>query len=84
MTGVNLNSTNVTGVVLGNSIDNLKDITSLSGIGTNPVFASDGKTATFPYTFKDAADYITSATGCYVKISFKEKSAAKISKVTRG
>lgn len=84
LTGSNLNATDVTGVVLGNSLTNLKDITSLSGIGTNPVFSSDGKSATFPYTFKTEADNITSATGCYVKISFKEKSAAKISKVTRG
>ena len=82
LTGSNLNQTNIAGVVLGNSLDNLKDITSLSGIGTNPVF--DGTTATFPYTFKAEADNITSATGCYVKISFKAGSTAKISMVTRG
>lgn len=82
LTGSNLNNGNISGVVLGNSLNNLKDITSLNGIGTNPVVSASS--ASFPYTFKAEADNITSATGCYVKISFKAGSTAKISKVTRG
>ena len=82
LTGSNLNNGNISGVVLGNSLNNLKDITSLTGIGTNPVVSASS--ASFPYTFKAEADNITSATGCYVKISFKAGSTAKISKVTRG
>lgn len=72
----------VSDVVLGNSLSNLKDITSLNGIGTNPVVTQTK--ATFPYTFKTEADNITSTTGCYIKITMAQGSNATIRKVTRG
>jgi hypothetical protein len=66
--GTNLTSANVKSVKLGNSKDNVLDVTSTAGIGTNPT-----KTAsklTFPYTFKNESDYINSTTGCWIEITF--------------
>ena len=66
--GSNLTHQNVKSVKLGNSKDNVLDVTSTAGIGTAP-----NKSATkliFPYTFKTEADYITSGTGCWVEIVF--------------
>ena len=66
--GSNLTNQNVKSVKLGNSKDNVLDVTSTAGIGTAP-----NKSATkliFPYTFKTEADYITSDTGCWVEIVF--------------
>ena len=74
-------TTGVKAVVLGNSVNNLLDITSTAGIGTAP-----SKTATkltFPYTFKKEADYITKSSGCWVKITLSG-AGAKISSITRG
>lgn len=73
-------TTNVKSVTLGNSGTNLLDITSTAGIGTAP-----SKTATkltFPYTFKDASQYIDSSTGCWVKIVLSG-TGAKITSITR-
>ena len=66
--GSNLTHQNVKSVKLGNSKDNVLDVTSTAGIGTAP-----NKSATkliFPYEFKTEADYITSGTGCWVEIVF--------------
>ena len=74
-------TTNVKAVVLGNSVNNLLDITSTAGIGTAP-----NKTTTkltFPYTFKTEGDYITSSSGCWVKITLSG-AGAKITSITRG
>ena len=74
-------TTNVKAVVLGNSVNNLLDITSTAGIGTAP-----NRTATkltFPYTFKTEGDYITSSSGCWVKITLSG-AGAKITSITRG
>ena len=74
-------TTGVKAVVLGNSVNNLLDITSTAGIGTAP-----SKTATkltFPYTFKTEGDYITSSSGCWVKITLSG-AGAKITSITRG
>lgn len=66
--GTNLDSLNVTSVKLGNSKDNVLDVTSTAGIGTAP--NKTETTLTFPYVFKTEADYITSGTGCWVEIVF--------------
>lgn len=66
--GTNLTSTNVKSVKLGNSKDNVLDVTSTAGIGTNPNKAATK--LTFPYTFKNESDYIDSSTGCWIEIVF--------------
>ena len=64
--GSNLTSSNVKSVKLGNSKDNVLDVTSTAGIGTAP--SKSAKQLIFPYTFKTEADYITSGTRCWVEI----------------
>lgn len=66
--GTNLTNQNVKSVKLGNSKDNVLDVTSTAGIGTAP--SKSAKQLIFPYTFKTEADYITSDTGCWVEIVF--------------
>ena len=66
--GSNLTHQNVMSVKLGNSKDNVLDVTSTAGIGTAP--NKTAKQLIFPYTFKTEADYITSSTGCWVEIVF--------------
>ena len=66
--GTDLKSSNVKSVKLGNSKDNVLDVTSTAGIGTAP--NKTEKQLIFPYTFKTEADYITSGTGCWVEIVF--------------
>ena len=66
--GTDLKSSNVKSVKLGNSKDNVLDVTSTAGIGTAP--NKTEKQLIFPYTFKTEADYITSSTGCWVEIVF--------------
>ena len=66
--GTDLKSSNVKSVKLGNSKDNVLDVTSTAGIGTAP--NKTAKQLIFPYTFKTEADYITSDTGCWVEIVF--------------
>ena len=66
--GSNLTHQNVMSVKLGNSKDNVLDVTSTAGIGTAP--NKTAKQLIFPYTFKTEADYITSGTGCWVEIVF--------------
>ena len=66
--GTNLTNSNVKSVKLGNSKDNVLDVTSTAGIGTAP--NKSAKQLIFPYTFKTEADYITSDTGCWVEIVF--------------
>ena len=66
--GSNLTHQNVMSVKLGNSKDNVLDVTSTAGIGTAP--NKTAKQLIFPYTFKTEADYITSGTGCLVEIVF--------------
>lgn len=79
--GTNLTNQNVKSVKLGNSKDNVLDVTSTAGIGTAP-----NKSATkliFPYTFKTEADYITSDTGCWVEIVFSG-TGPTITSIARG
>lgn len=79
--GTNLTSSNVKSVKLGNSKDNVLDVTSTAGIGTAP-----NKSATkliFPYTFKTEADYIKSDTGCWVEIVFSG-TGPTITSIARG
>lgn len=66
--GSNLTHQNVKSVKLGNSKDNVLDVTSTAGIGTAP--KKTEKQLIFPYTFKTEADHITSDTGCWVEIVF--------------
>lgn len=66
--GTNLTSANVKSVKLGNSKDNVLDVTSTAGIGTNPTKTTTK--LTFPYTFKNESDYINSTTGCWIEITF--------------
>ena len=66
--GSNLTNSNVKSVKLGNSKDNVLDVTSTAGIGTAP--NKSAEQLIFPYTFKTEADYITSDTGCWVEIVF--------------
>ena len=66
--GSSLTHQNVKSVKLGNSKDNVLDVTSTAGIGTAP--NKSAKQLIFPYTFKTEADYITSSTGCWVEIVF--------------
>ena len=66
--GTNLTSSNVKSVKLGNSKDNVLDVTSTAGIGTNP--NPTATKLTFPYTFKNESDYITSSSGCWIEIVF--------------
>ena len=74
-------TTNVKAVVLGNSVNNLLNIKSTTGIGTAP--NETATKLTFPYTFKKEADYITKSSGCWVKITLSG-AGAKISSITRG
>ena len=79
--GSNLTSQNVKSVKLGNSKDNVLDVTSTAGIGTAP--NKSAKQLIFPYTFKTEADNITSDTGCWVEIVFSG-TGPTITSIARG
>ena len=79
--GTDLKSSNVKSVKLGNSKDNVLDVTSTAGIGTAP--NKTEKQLIFPYTFKTKADYITSSTGCWVEIVFSG-TGPTITSIARG
>ena len=84
--GSGLTSTAVTEVKLGNSPNNLLDITSTSGIGTSAT-KSDTKLK-YEYVFKTERDYIDSSTGCWVKITFSDAAGTagagpRITSITR-
>ena len=79
--GTDLKSSNVKSVKLGNSKDNVLDVTSTAGIGTAP--NKTEKQLIFPYTFKTEADYITSGTGCWVEIVFSG-TGPTITSIARG
>lgn len=79
--GSNLTNQNVKSVKLGNSKDNVLDVTSTAGIGTAP--NKSAKQLIFPYTFKTEADYITSSTGCWVEIVFSG-TGPTITSIARG
>ena len=79
--GSGLKNTNVKSVKLGNSKDNVLDVTSTAGIGTAP--NKSAKQLIFPYTFKTEADYITSDTGCWVEIVFSG-TGPTITSIARG
>ena len=79
--GSNLTSQNVKSVKLGNSKDNVLDVTSTAGIGTAP--NKSATKLTFPYVFKTEADYISSETGCWVEIVFSG-TGPTITSIARG
>lgn len=68
--GSNLLHDAVTEVKLGNSPNNLLDITSTSGIGTSATKGANQ--LKYEYVFKTEGDYIDSSTGCWVKITFSD------------
>lgn len=79
--GTGLTGANVKAVVLGNSVNNLLDITSTAGIGTSPT--ETASKLTYVYSFKKEADHITSTTGCWVKITFSG-TGPTITSIVRG
>ena len=79
--GSNLMHQNVKSVKLGNSKDNVLDVTSTAGIGTAP--NKSEKQLIFPYVFKTEADYISSETGCWVEIVFSG-TGPTITSIVRG
>jgi len=79
--GTNLTNANVKSVKLGNSKDNVLDVTSTAGIGTNP--SKTASKLTFPYTFKNESDYIDSSTGCWIEITLSG-TGPTITSISRG
>lgn len=73
-------------VKLGNSPNNLLNITSTSGIGTSATTGANQ--LKYEYVFKTEGDYIDSSTGCWVKITFSDAAGTagagpRITSITR-